>query len=108
MALKGLLHRHVRMAKDSTFPAEDVPDRSARILEFLKAHDPVPVPTTTLYLAIEDKRQLADEFDRLVADGVVVQETLKPGAPHYAEAMRLAGLEPTQVPTAIRVYRVRD
>ncbi|MBW3582856.1 MAG: hypothetical protein KY455_07130 [Euryarchaeota archaeon] len=93
------------MAKESTFPAEDVPDRRERILAVLEEHDPVPVPTTTLYLSIEDKRHLAEEFDRLVAAGEIEQTRLDPGDPHYKEAMRLAGLEPTTVPASLRVYR---
>lgn len=73
----------IPMAKESTFPADDVPDRSSLVLEVLKQHDPVPVPVTTLYLGVEDKRALAGEFERLEQEGRIERDVVRPGDARY-------------------------
>ncbi len=93
------------VAKESTFPADDLPDRRDEVLAVLDEHAPVPVSPTSLYLAIPDKRHLAETFNALVDDGTIVIGEVAPGDDGYAEAMELAGLEPTAIPTPLRVYR---
>lgn len=95
------------MAKESTFPTDDVPDRSEEVLAVLQQHEPVPVPMTTLYLMVEDKRALADEFQRLEADGRIERAVVHPEDTDYArvEALtRSGGKSPTG---PIGVYRLR-
>ena len=94
------------MAKGSTFPADDVPDRSDAILAVLTQHAPVPVPSTTLYLAIPDKRALADEFERLVGRGAIERALLRPGDEQYDAAVRLAGFGVEAARAPIAVYRL--
>lgn len=93
------------LVKESTFPADDLPDRRDEVLAVIDAHAPVPVSPTALYLAIPDKRHLAQTFDALVADGTLHIDQVQPEDDDYGPAMELAGLEPTLVPTPLRVYR---
>lgn len=90
----------------STFPADDLPDRHDAIVAVLEAHHPVPVPPTRLYLSIPDKRHLAEAFDELVAEGTMERVRLGPDDPHFDEALALAGLEPTTVPSGLEAYRL--
>ncbi len=94
------------MAKESTFPTDDVPDRSDEVLAVLKQHDPVPVPMTTLYLMVEDKRALAEEFQRLEAAGRIERSLVHPGDDGYdrVEALTRSGAQAP--PGPIGVYRI--
>lgn len=94
------------VAKGSTFPADDVPDRRALIHETLARHDPVPVPTTTLYLSIEDKRALADTFEAMCRSGDIEALHLAPGDPHFDAAFALTGLRGPAARAPLAVYRL--
>jgi len=94
------------MAKGSTFPADDVPDRTGLVLAVLRQHDPVPVPATALYLSIEDKRALADVFQRLVGTGDIETVRLVPGDAHFQAAMRLTGLGDEARAAPVTAYRL--
>lgn len=96
------------MARGSTFPADDVPSRRGRILGFLAEHDPVPVPTTALYLAVADKRALADEFADLVARGEIEPATVRRDDPHHEAAARLTGLGQAAASAPVSAYRLTD
>lgn len=94
------------MARESTFPTDDVPDRSDQVLAVLKEHAPVPVPVTTLYLNIEDKRALAETFGRLERDGRIERQEVRPGDAQYSEVLALAEAGELGVEGPVRAYRL--
>lgn len=96
----------VTMARESTFPTDDVPDRSDQVMAVLQKHAPVPVPVTTLYLSIEDKRALAETFGRLEQDGRIERTQVLPEEAHYAQVQALAEAGELGVEGPIRVYRL--
>lgn len=96
------------MAKGSTFPATDVADRRPLILGVLHEHDPVPVPVTTLYLRIEDKRALADEFARLTQVGDMESVIVSPDDPVYPDVVALTGLGNGANGASVAAYRLTD
>lgn len=96
------------MAKGSTFPATDVADRRPLILGVLREHDPVPVPVTTLYLGIEDKRALADEFARLVQAGDMESVIVQPRDALYRDVVALTGLGQGANGASVAAYRLTD
>lgn len=95
------------MAKGSTFPTDDVPDRTADIVAVLRRHDPVPVPTTALYLAIEDKRALADNFARAEAEGLIERVQVAPDDERFDATWALTETEP-EVRVPLGAYRLTD
>lgn len=95
------------MARESTFPADDVPDRRDAVRAVLARHHPVPVPVAVLYLSVPDKRALAEEFARMEAAGLIERAWLRPGEPHYEACARLAAEGAgVSVPGPLAVYRL--
>jgi hypothetical protein len=94
------------MARESTFPADDVEDRTAEVLAILTRHHPVPVPLTNLYLGVTDKRALADGFQRLEDDGRIERAIVRPGEAEYEAVARLAAEAGVLVPGPLGVYRL--
>jgi hypothetical protein len=94
------------MARESTFPTQDVPDRSNEVLSILERHDPVPVPMTTVYLMVEDKRALAEEFHRLEDEGRIQRAVVMPGEPDYQKVFELTQGQDKATPGPIGVYRL--
>ncbi len=96
------------MARESTFPADDVPDRSDQVIAVLEQHAPLPVPVTTLYLSIEDKRALAETFGRLEQEGRIERTQVRPEDAQYVKVQALAEAGELGVEGPIRVYRLVD
>lgn len=95
------------MAKESTFPTNDVPDRTDEVLAVLQQHDPVPVPMTTLYLMVEDKRALADEFQRMESEGRIERAVVHPEDADYVQVEALTRSGEKSPTGPIGVYRLR-